>query len=557
MLPPCDELRRDMRAQSINLTLLFLIGLSMQDCGHVLAESSINVESSAKPVVREWPRLWSALAVVAVIAIWFLGRGIVFGTLANHERMTGQYEAHEFIWASPDVTLSLPPAHSGGSLTLTGQAAHDQRWTLDCADTMHASIDIRSGLFRQLLPLPSACESKGITIHSDWAMVPGNRVGSKDSRSLSYQLFAVQSGIDTLPLANLVANSSGLYDVEPLELRSSPEGILTERWDANWYRGIALGGYRFNGDVGVQQNIAWPFLFPLLIKRVAGAFHLSVPSAMIGLNAALLLAALLLLFAIGRASGLTRGQSLIAPAWLSFNPFAFFVVGGFSEPLFLALECLIVLLLLRRKYIASAVAVALLGATRFVGLIGFVWLAISLWRDASISRSGKFWRLSIAGVMSVLGIAADIVIKGAQTGYPLAAFMVRKSWQVTSLSVLQGMLDPVALFSGDYLWALWLPVSLAVYAIYVLARTLGRAGRMDERLLLAAGLSVVAATLLLSPESQAAGRYFLPFAPAIVGLVAYAPLRSRTLPFILVIVAAGGAFMPLIVGRIAMGLPPY
>ena len=523
----------------------------MQDSSDVLAGPPVS------PAVRGCPYLRSALAVVAIIAIWLLGRGIVFGTLANHERMTGQYETHQISWASPDVTLALPPANPTGSLTLVGQATHDQRWTLDCAGAMHASVDIRAGLFRQLVPIPAGCDSVGVTIHSDWAMVPANGAGSHDTRSLSYQLFAVQSGTDVLPLDALVARSSGLYPVEPLELRSSPQGILTDRWDAAWYRNIALRGYRFNGDSAVQQNVAWPFLFPLLVKSVAGVLHITVPSAMIRLNAALLLAALLILFAIGRASGLTRSQSLIAPAWLSFNPFAFFVVGGFSEPLFLALECLLVLLLLHKKYGLSALAVALLSATRFVGLIGFAWLAITLWRDASLSRSGKLWRLAMTGVVSVLGIVTDIVIKGTQTGYPLAAFMVRKSWQVTPFSVLKGMLEPSALFSGDYLLALWLPALLVVYAMVVLAGTRARAGTKDVCLLLGVGLTLVAATWVLSPEIHAAGRYFLPFAPAIVGLAAYAPLQRRSLALLLVSTAAGGAFMPFIAARIAMGLPPY
>jgi hypothetical protein len=529
----------------------YFIGSNMQDSSNVFAGPSVS------PAVRGWPYLRSALAVVAIIAIWLLGRGIVFGTLANHERMTGQYETHQISWASQDVTLALPPDDSSGSVTLVGQATHDQRWTIDCAGVMHASVDIRAGLFRQLVPIPTACESNGVTIHSDWAMVPANGVGSHDTRSLSYQLFAVQSGTDVLPLDALVANSSGLYPVESLEVVSSPQGILTERWDATWYRNIALRGYRFNGDTAVQQNVAWPFLFPMLVKSVASVFHIAVPSAMIRLNAALLLAALLILFAIGRASGLTRSQSLIAPAWLSFNPFAFFVVGGFSEPLFLALECLLVLLLLHKQYGLSAVTVALLGATRFIGLIGFAWIAIMVWRDASISRSGKLWRLAMTGVVSVLGIVTDMVIKASQTGYPLAAFMVRKSWQVTPFSVLKGMLEPFALFSGDYLQVLWLPMALIVYALVVLARTTGHAGMKDVRLLLGVGLTLVAATLVLSPEIHAAGRYFLPFAPAIVGLAAYAPWQRRSLALLLVSTAAGAAFMPFLVARIAMGLPPY
>jgi hypothetical protein len=119
------------------------------------------------------------------------------------------------------------------------------------------------------------------------------------------------------------------------------------------------------------------------------------------------------------------------------------------------------------------------------------------------------------------------------------------------------MLEPSALFSGDYLLALWLPALLVVYTMVVLAGTRARAGTKDVCLLLGVGLTLVAATWVLSPEIHAAGRYFLPFAPAIVGLAAYAPLQRRSLALLLVSTAAGGAFMPFIAARIAMGLPPY
>jgi Mannosyltransferase (PIG-V) len=245
-------------------------------------------------------------------------------------------------------------------------------------------------------------------------------------------------------------HSSSFHLTRPSLQRDS--AILTERWDANWYRDIAQRGYRFDGDGSVQQNVAWPFLFPLLVKGVAVAWRLPAASAMIGLNAVLLLAALLLLFAIGRASGLTHSLSLVAPAWLSFNPFAFFVVGGFSEPLFLTLEFLIALLILHRKYGISALMLALLTATRFVGLINVGWVVITVWYDTSLSRLGRLWRIAVASGAGLLGIVADVAIKGAQTGYPSAAFVVRKSWQVTRLSVLGGVLHPYTLFSGVIYW---------------------------------------------------------------------------------------------------------
>jgi len=509
--------------------------------------------------LRGWQIILTVLALIAVVVFWLLGRGLVFGILTHYESMTGRYQTDHFSWASPNLTLKLPSAPLAVALTVVGDAPHDQRWTLECAGTLLMSVDVHAGFFRQSLPFPSLCTAQGLTIRSDWSVTPAATAtgGSRDRRSLSYQLFAVQLGADAVPLEAMLARSTGLYNIERADISTDPEGVLTGRWDATWYRGIAEHGYRYDGDGREQQNVAWPFLFPILVKGVALACGISIASAMISLNAGLLLAALLLLFVIGRASGLTRSLALVAPVWLSFNAFAFFLVGGFSEPLFLFFEFLLVWLLLRKKYGAAAVTMALLTATRFVGAIGVAWFALTIWRDTSLSRLGRLVRIGFAGVMGLLGIAADMTIKGLQTGHPLAAFTVRKGWSISSFALLSGILDPSALFRGDYLLALLLATLLVGYAIYVWVLTLGPAGSGPGRLLLGAGVSLVAATLILNPEFQSAGRYFLPFAPAIIGLLCYKPLQTRSLALILMVTAAGAAFMPLIIVRIAMGQAPF
>jgi len=518
---------------------------------------SITARSPLPLAVRGRQWAMTALAIIAVMALCFLSHGLVFGTLASYERLTGQYRVEQFSWLSPNATLKLPDIAPAASLTIVGRAPHDQHWTLECAGTRLMTVDLRAGFFRQSLPFSALCAAQGLTIQSDWSVVPAAGGGSRDPRSLSYQLFALQSGADAIPLTAVLAHSAGVYTAESEDIRSDPIGVLTGRWDATWYRGIAEHGYRYDGNGRVQQNVAWPFLFPMLVKGVAAASGLSIASAMIWLNAGLVFTALLVLFFIGRVSGLTRSLALVAPVWLSFNAFGFFLVGGFSEPLFLTLEFLLVLLLLRRHYGAALVTLALLSATRFIGVIGVAWFALTIWRDASLSRLGRLVRIAVAGIMGVLGIVADSLIKGLQTGHPLAAFTVRKSWSTTPFSVLGGIFDLSALFSGDYLLTLVLAALLAGYALYIGLRTLGPTGSAAGRLLLGAGVSLVAATLILNPELHSAGRYFLPFAPAIVGMLCYTPLRTRSLALILIATAAGAAFMPLIVIRIAMAQAPF
>lgn len=62
---------------------------------------------------------------------------------------------------------------------------------------------------------------------------------------------------------------------------------------------------------------------------------------------------------------------------------------------------------------------------------------------------------------------------------------------------------------------------------------------------------------MLNPEIHSAGRYLLPIAPALVGLLKLArDCRALTCGLYLA-TAIGALFMPFVTMRIAMGLPPY
>lgn len=264
--------------------------------------------------------------------------------------------------------------------------------------------------------------------------------------------------------------------------------MLTSRWDADWYKRIASIGYRYDGDNGRQQSVALPFLFPSLVKITATALGIPVPAAMLTFNSACFLLSLVLLFALGRASGLSSEQSLVAPAWTAFNPFAFFLTGGFSECLFLLPECAFILLLLRRRFWLAACVVAFLAATRFVGLLAItgVWLAIWSNKDAS-AKLRALWIVSVAGIAS-LGVVADIAVKWIQSGYPLAAFSVRNAWRVTSVAEWHSALGYRRVFEGDYLPILMPAMLLFGCCAVALAKTWRPSGYSNVSMLLGVGI---------------------------------------------------------------------
>ncbi|WP_141693758.1 mannosyltransferase family protein [Cupriavidus alkaliphilus] len=521
-----------------------------------LAGNSAAGQSDTVPGTRAAHHTATAIALATVVLCWFLGRGLVFGTLANVEQLTGHYAATAFTWASPASHIKPALLADAGALELTGRAPHDQRWTIGCSNAFELVVERPAGLFRQLVPVTPDCGVYGLSIRSDWSMVPGDGTGGRDPRQLSFQLFDIRTSAGPIPLTQLVEQSSGFFAVEKFDFGTSAEHVLTSRWDADWYRRIASAGYHYDGDSGRQQSVAWPFLYPMIVKALAALLGKTVTTTLLAFNAACLLLSMVLLFVIGRAAGLDAGPALIAPAWLVFNPFAFFLVGGFSESLFLLLECAVVLSLLYRRYWIAAAAIALLTATRFVGLLAVVWLIHGIWSDkASSPRKRVLRSVAVAGIAS-LGIVGDMAVKWMQTGFPLAAFTVRKAWQVTPSAQWLGTLDVGRLFEGDYLAVVFLVLVVFLYCIAALCKAIQQSCHAAV-LLIGAGVTLVGGTLLLNPELHSVGRYLLPLAPSIVGVLVLDRAHGKLLACLGVIMAAGAGAMPFIVQRIAMGWPPY
>jgi hypothetical protein len=503
-------------------------------------------------------RLSIALAFAGLVLLWLFSRSAIVGTLATFERVNGSISAEEFVWASPSVVLrNLPASAAAEGVTLVGRAPHDQNWTIECGTSLRMIVNVRGGYFRQSLPSSRACLQTGITVSSDWSVIPGASIGSRDMRALSFQLYEVRLGAVSLPLAEIGTSADGLYGVEKIALRNDAQGTLTGKWDAAWYKGIATNGYQFDGDRGRQQNTAWPFLYPMLAKALAAVTGIPIAKAMLDLNAGLVLVSLFAIFLLGREMRLSVPAAMIAPAWIACNPFAYFLFGGFSEALFLVLVCAFVLLLIHKQYGLAVCVIALLGATRFVGYLAIVWLLLALWRAGALQGRSRWPKaVAIAGA-GFLGVATDIGIKWYQTGYPYAAFSVRSAWPVTPFGQWAEMFQVQRLAQGEYVPLLLLSFATLGYCILVGLAGMRRSARDPYVQASAVATFVVSATLLLNPELHSVGRYMLPLAPALVGALAVPRWHPYTMVLLPTFTVLGAIYLPLVVMRIANGLPPY
>ena len=201
------------------------------------------------------------------------------------------------------------------------------------------------------------------------------------------------------------------------------------RWDASWYRWIALHGYDLAGAHGHHANVvAFSPLYPLAYRIVS---VLPGPMTLWGslLSTALFGAALCLLYDVGLGT-LDRGTAARAVLYLAFCPYAFVFSLPYSESLFLALSVSAFALTAAGRGWGGCVFAALAVLTRPVGIALVPALA---WRMYGTRRSR---RALLPLLLPVAAQVAFLAYLGVHTGDPLAPFRAQQHGWHRSVSTL-------------------------------------------------------------------------------------------------------------------------
>ena len=229
-----------------------------------------------------------------------------------------------------------------------------------------------------------------------------------------------------------------------------------QRFDTNWYIGIATGGYYF------PQQIAFFPLYPALIRLV------SFVTGGNALYAALIVANLGVLTALIAIGGLAAWESRDqrAAPWamlaLLIYPFSFYLTAAYTEGVFLTFSILCLLFARQERWGMAAVMALLAGATRPTGValiapLAWEWLRQQgllepeQWRGllgvgrAQVARS---WLGSLAhavrrgwvGLLAIAAVPAFVAALGVFAGlrfkHPLLIVNVRRDyWGLVSAPV--------------------------------------------------------------------------------------------------------------------------
>lgn len=234
-------------------------------------------------------------------------------------------------------------------------------------------------------------------------------------------------------LAALVAEN--LLPRNPLLVPGASGPILSSltSWDGWYYLGIASGGYQAGPVAGAYSNVAFPPLFPALVRLLALPFPAYQGLVAVLLSNAAFLGAIALLARLGTPY-LGRRRASFAAGLLVIYPFASVFAMAYTESLFLLLVVGSFLAAERRHRARAGMLLALAVLCRLQGLVlvlplGLLFLRQDSWRP----RASLAWLL-----LGPLAAAAFLGYVASVTGSLTAYLDAQQAWGRTGFGSTQG-----------------------------------------------------------------------------------------------------------------------
>jgi hypothetical protein len=217
-------------------------------------------------------------------------------------------------------------------------------------------------------------------------------------------------------------------------------------WDGTWYQRVVTDGYPVpvpaDPGTGRLTYSTWAFYpaFPMLMRGLAA---LGIPFVLGGvlLNIVLGAVATVLVWAVLREAVHAYGRAprarlaLMGAMLWCLHPATTILMQPYSEALAMVLVGALLLLLLRRQYLAVAVVSLLLGLARGIAPAVGIVILVHLWlrwrEDRSAGRAPWAGQRASLAVMLVAGGVSGILwpaIAGWRTGIPTVFFDVQEAW---------------------------------------------------------------------------------------------------------------------------------
>ncbi|WP_323743033.1 MULTISPECIES: hypothetical protein [unclassified Rathayibacter] len=234
-------------------------------------------------------------------------------------------------------------------------------------------------------------------------------------------------------------------------------------WDGRWYQIIAMGGYPSELPLTATGNVgenAWAFmpLYPGVVRLVMIVTGLGWATAAVAISVLCAAAACLVLYRLFRHS-LTESQSLVAILFFCVAPTSPLLQLAYAESMAMLLTAIVLLLLVRRRWLAVAPVVLLLGLTRPSGLAFAAAMGLYVvYRFLRRSRE-PFPRADWLPVVALTawGLVVGLLwpaIAWAATGSATAYTDTELAWRSAYIGY-QELLPFTSWFQGGAWWGTW------------------------------------------------------------------------------------------------------
>ena len=201
------------------------------------------------------------------------------------------------------------------------------------------------------------------------------------------------------------------------------------RWDAVWYRSVAVDGYRYDPSQ-TENNVGFYPLYPLLLRWVSATLHTNVLWTGIALSLLFLLGALFFVADLSSDWAADPSAALPGTAAMLLFPTAFYFASVYTESLFLLATAAAVWGSRRGAWLVAGLGGACACATRFNGVL--IGLPMLLYAWTAIREKRSAWaRPAGALAMTAAGALAFPAYLAARFGDPLLyVHSKRAGWDV-------------------------------------------------------------------------------------------------------------------------------
>jgi Gpi18-like mannosyltransferase len=209
----------------------------------------------------------------------------------------------------------------------------------------------------------------------------------------------------------------------------SPHAILL-RWDAAWFRRIALEGYGhviINSTNRHQWDYAFFPLFPSLERWIHRLTNISINTSGLIINLIASLVAAAGIYTIAQRLYSPRVAIFAVIAW-ALMPAGYVQWLAYSESIFTAFAAWSIVALLRKHWLRAGLLACLAGTTRALGIALVVAIAIAALHEYAKTRDFKDWRPFLGALISPIGLLSFMWWVGRKTHRFFGYFWVQKNW---------------------------------------------------------------------------------------------------------------------------------